>query len=159
MSWLDPTLSLESEAALYVDLGQIESADPEQLRQHTRRLVHDWYTHRQLIDCAFRRVSSLEVQLSLATSTPGLPPPNDDHIRWARELQQEQLGAQPVGEPLGPGLIGPRLLLGFAKVLQSLALHLLHLAQSQAQQRGNLFRTKGLAIKPPTQGDHLAIDR
>lgn len=62
-----------------------------ELQMLADQLICDWYRHRQIIDCAMRRVAALEVQMALekAPDTQGHNPPSDDHLAWARELHAQ----------------------------------------------------------------------
>lgn len=90
MSWLDPDLSLERHANMAIDIRQALHLPPEHLRDLVARLIRDSYHQQQLLDCAVRRVTALEIELMLLTEEPGIKPPTADHYAMARSLMARE---------------------------------------------------------------------
>lgn len=88
-SWLNPTLSLQTEIHRERDRRAAVKLSLQELQQVTDNLIVQWYQQKQLIDCAMRRVCSLEVELMLAEAGPARHGPSARHMEMAREVLAE----------------------------------------------------------------------
>jgi hypothetical protein len=90
MSWFDPSLSLEKQANLAIDQRRAAALRHDDLLELVRRLIADSYQQQQIIDCAVRRITTLEIQQmlaeELASGTPGIKPPTAAHEAMAADL-------------------------------------------------------------------------
>jgi hypothetical protein len=90
MSWFDPSLSLEKQANLAIDQRRAAALRHDDLLELVRRLIADSYQQQQIIDCAVRRITALEIEQllaeELASGAPGIKPPTAAHEAMAADL-------------------------------------------------------------------------
>lgn len=89
-SWLNPELSLQTEARQELDRRAAVKLDHQDLQQLTDTLIVQWYRQQQIIGCAMKRVMQLELEVMLAEAEPMDRSPSPEHYRMARELLADQ---------------------------------------------------------------------
>lgn len=80
-SWLNPELSLQTEARQELDRRAAVKLDHQDLQQLTDALIVQWYRQQQIIGCAMKRVMELEIKLMLSGNDPSA-----QHLLMAKEL-------------------------------------------------------------------------
>lgn len=80
-SWLNPELSLQTEARQELDRRAAVKLDHQDLQQLTDALIVQWYRQQQIIGCAMKRVMELEIKLMLSGNDSSA-----QHLLMAKEL-------------------------------------------------------------------------
>lgn len=82
---------------MMIDCHQAATLDPQQQHLLIERLIRDAYTQQQILNCAFRRVAQLEIEIMLACEdddSPQIKPPTAEHYQMAAELMAKAQAAQ-----------------------------------------------------------------